>query len=65
MELLIERFSYDLEMKTREQNKNNKRTEIKRFDWCIKWIQTHVAFGWLSERSTEKTSCSKNFLELL
>ena len=28
----IERFSSDLEMKTREQNRNNKRTEIERFD---------------------------------
>ena len=51
-------------MKTREQNKNNKRTEIKRFDWCIERIQTHLAFGWLSERSAEKTSCPKNFLEI-
>ena len=25
----IERFSYDLEMKQREQNRNNKRTEIE------------------------------------
>ena len=25
---LIERFSYDLEMKTREQNRSNKRTEM-------------------------------------
>ena len=33
-------ISYDLEMKTREQNKNNKRTEIKRFDWFIERIQT-------------------------
>ena len=31
----IERFSYDLEMKTREQNRNDKRTEIERFDWFI------------------------------
>ena len=27
--LLLERFSYDLEMKLREQNRNNKRTEIE------------------------------------
>jgi len=27
----MERFSYDLEMKTREQNRNNKRTEIERW----------------------------------
>ena len=48
-------FSYDLEMKTREQNGNNKRTEIERFDWLIERIQTRVAFGWLSKRSGEKT----------
>ena len=54
-----ERFSYDLEMKTREQNRNNKRTEIERFDWFIERIQTRVAFGWLSERSGEKTSCPR------
>ena len=60
----IERFSYDLEVKTRKQNKNNKGTEIKRFDWFIERIQTRLAFGWLSERSAEKTSCPKNFLEI-
>ena len=38
--LLVERFSYDLETKTREQNRNNKRTEIERFDWFIERIQT-------------------------
>ena len=32
---LIERFSYDLEMKAREQNRNDERTEIERFDWFI------------------------------
>ena len=64
MQVMIERFSYDLEMKTREQNRNNKRTEIERFDWFIERIQTHLAFGWLSERSAEKTSCPKNFLEI-
>ena len=84
----IERFSYDLEMKTREQNrnrwsfftfiynrsskmnyfiytshqnKNNKRTEIQRFDWFIERVQTRVAFSWLSERSGEKTSCQRTF----
>ena len=60
-ETSIERFSYDLEMKTREQNRNNKRTEIERFDWFIERIQTHVAFAWLSERSGEKTSCPRTF----
>ena len=41
---LLERFSYDLEMKTHEQNRDNKRMDIER-------IQTPVAFGWLCERS--------------
>ena len=31
----LERFSYDLEMKTGKQNRNDKRTEIERFDWFI------------------------------
>ena len=42
-------------MKTREQSRNNTRTEIGRFDWFIQRMQTNVAFGWLSERSGEKT----------
>ena len=33
-------------MKTREQNRNNKRTEIELFDSFIERIQTPVAFGW-------------------
>ena len=57
----IERFSYDLEMKTREQNRNNKRTEIERFDWFIEQIQTHAAFGWLNERSGKKISWPRTF----
>ena len=57
----LERFSYNLEMKTREQNRNKKRAEIERFDWFIERIQTRVAFGWLSERSGEKTSCPRTF----
>ena len=61
---VLERFSYDLEMKTCEQNRNNKRREIERFDWFVERIQTRVAFGWLSESSAEKTSCPKNFLEI-
>ena len=60
----LERFSYDLEMKTCEQNRNNKRREIERFDWFVERIQTRVAFGWLSESSAGKTSCWKNFLEI-
>ena len=57
----LKRFSYDLEMKTRVQNKNNKRTEIERYDWFIERIQTRVAFGWLSERPGEKTSRRMTF----
>ena len=52
----LKRFSYDLEMKMRVQNKNNKRPERERFDCFIERIETRVAFGWLSERSGEKTS---------
>ena len=57
----IGRFSYGLEMKTREQNGNNKRTDIERFDWFTERIRTRVAFGWLSEHSEEKTSCLRTF----
>ena len=53
---LLERFSYDLEMKPREQIRNNKRTEIERFDWFIERIQMRVAFDSLSEGLGEKTS---------
>ena len=52
----LERFSYDLEIKTREQNRNNKRTEIGQFDWFIERIQMRVSFGWLSKRSGKITS---------
>ena len=51
-------------MKMREQNRNIKQTEIKQFDWFIEWMQMHLAFGCLSERSVEKASCPKNFLEI-
>ena len=57
----LERFSYDLEIKKHEQKRNNKRTEIERFDWFMERIQTRVAFGWLSERSGEKSSCLRTF----
>ena len=47
---MLERFLYDLEMKTpHEQNRNKKRTEIEWFDWFIQWIQMHMGFGWLSK----------------
>ena len=46
---MIERFSYDLEMKMCEQNKNNKRTEIERFDLFIE-PDTNSRGFWLVER---------------
>ena len=39
---MIERFSYDLEMKAREQNRNDKRTEMERFDWFIERTDKRV-----------------------
>ena len=37
LKIRLERFSYDLEITTCEQNRNNKRTEIEQFafDWFI------------------------------
>ena len=57
----IERFSYGLVMKTGEQNRNNKRTQVERFDWFVERIQTGVAFVWLSERSTEQLHARRTF----
>lgn len=34
--VILERFSYDFEMKTRQQDRNKKRTELEQFDWFIK-----------------------------
>ena len=52
-------------MKKREQtettNEPGNEIEIKQFDWFIERIQTRVAFGWLSESSSEKTSCLRTF----
>ena len=42
VQIVLERFSDDLEMKTHEQNRSIKRTEIKRFDWFIERIQMRV-----------------------
>ena len=52
-ERLLERFSYDFKITTREQNRNKKRTEIERFDWFIERIQTRVAFGLVKRKSNE------------
>ena len=42
VQIVLERFSDDLEMKTHKQNRSIKRTEIKRFDWFIERIQMRV-----------------------
>ena len=41
-------------MKTREQNRKNKRTGIQRFDWFIGRIQTGVDFAWLANARMKK-----------
>ena len=49
--LKLEGFSYDLEMKTREQNRNNKRSKVERFGWFIERIKTRLAFCWFNKRT--------------
>ena len=61
----IERFSYDLEMKTRKQDRNNKRTEMGRFDWFIKRIQTRVAFGWVKKLHARELSRNQPILRFV
>ena len=34
--VILERLSYDFEMKTRQQNRNKKWMELEQFDWFIK-----------------------------
>ena len=58
---MVERCLFDFEMKTCEQNRNNNRKEIERFDWFIDRIQTRVAFDWLSKLSGEKILCPRTF----
>ena len=50
-------------MKTREQNRSNKQTEKEPFEIGLSggYIQTCVAFGWLSERLGEITSDTRTF----
>ena len=43
-------------MKTHEQNRKKKRTDIEQYDWFVERTQTLVAFDWLSEHSGEETS---------
>ena len=59
-----ERFSKDLEMKTREQNRHNNGTEIEQFDWIIERIQTRVAFGSVKQTLGWKNFMPENFLEI-
>ena len=59
---LIQLFSYDFEVKTREQNRNNKRSKIERFDSLVERIQTRVRFDWLSKRLAEKLSRNQSIL---
>ena len=42
VQIVLERFSDDLEMNTHEQNRSIKRAEIKRFDWILERIQMRV-----------------------
>ena len=56
---LLKQFLDDLEIRTREQNRNNKRVET-----AIWLVQTRVTFGWLSEHSGEKNFNPENFLEI-
>ena len=52
-------------MKTREQNRNKKRTEIDRFHRFIEWIQTRVALvGVIKRRLGWKNLMPENFLEI-
>ena len=52
-------------MKTREQNRNNKRKEIERFDWFIERIQYAWLRFWLVKRTLGwKNLMPENFLEI-
>ena len=42
---VIERFSYDLEMKTLRAKQKQQTNGNRAIDWFIEQIQTHVAFG--------------------
>ena len=44
------RFSYNLEMIRHEQNRNNKRTEIERFDWSILHFDVILQHDWPIEQ---------------
>ena len=56
--LMIERFSYDLEMKTREQNRKNKRNG-NRAIWLVCRTDTNASGFWLVKRTLgwKNSSC--------
>ena len=59
-----QRFSYEIEMKTRKQTRKNKWTETERFDCFIGQIQTVRCF-WLVKRTFGwKNVMPGNFLEI-
>jgi len=50
-------------MKTRKQNRDNKQTEMERFDWFIEWIKR--AWLWLVKRTLRrKNFMPENILEI-
>ena len=60
---LLTQFSYDLEMKTREQNRNNKRVETA--IWLVYRTDTNARGFWLVKRTLGwKTFIPENFLEI-
>ena len=61
----MEGFSYDLDMKTRKQNRK-KQTNEKRAIWMVYRTDTNARGFWLVKRTLrrEKSSCPKNFLEI-
>ena len=61
--LPLERFSYDLEMKTREQNRNNKR--VRTAIWLVYRTDTNARGFWLVKRTLGwKNFMPENFLEI-
>ena len=48
-------------LKTREENRKNKRTEIQGFDWFIERIQTRVSSGWLANARVRKLHARELF----
>ena len=60
----IERFSYDFEMKTREKNRRNKRTE-NRAIWLVYRTDTNARGFWLAKWTLGwKNFKLENFLEI-